>query len=567
MHCLPSNDSAIFRPQRRLTPVRSLFSLMLPLAVLAGCGGGGTLEDVQAGRAEVSGQGVLVIAIDGLRWDHTSLSGYDRDTTPYLATLAESGISFNDAWSPTPSLVGSHVAILSGSDPMLARPPVDVAPKGSGAADVADPWFIPEGLWLLGRSFLGRGWNTAAFVDDPQIAELSGFSVGFREFVEFGGDPLEEERSIGVFGVGKRFVQWANQRPLDENWFAYLQMHDLERVWTPSGDLSKTPRVKELTQHWVKRKELDYAVPLGAAEPLFHVLPPSRASDLRGVTMAEYELRYDRGLRALDANIARVVGYAEEFGRADNLTIVIVGSFGMELGEHGFFLQAGLVEEEDLRVPLVIRPSAAIAKELGWGADGPGKTAGRPGRVSDALVSLVDLAPTLADLLDLPTSGRMLGLSQRAAMAEASSATDSHPRGRLFACSSSPPGMAVVEEAGLMTLYRPWEASEALRSSWGLSTIDSGSSDTGSMADTGATADKGATAREPRPVAIFQSRLSTAQSPSGPGPGIEADFRDVAARWEALILRERRVLHFGDSDSDMPGVGEFRLLQEGSTLR
>ena len=547
MHAFPSTSVA---PRAVSTPKASYLVGGLLASALLGCGSDETLEDVQAGRAEVTGQSVLVIAVDGLRWDHTSLSGYDRDTTPYLASLARDGIVFTDAWSPTPSLVGSHVAILSGSDPLLAQPPVEAV---AADAEATDPWFIPDGLWLLGRSFLSRGWNTAAFVDDPQIAELNGFNVGFREFVEFGGDPLAEERSIGVFGVGRRFVQWANQRPLDENWFAYLQMHDLERVWTAAGNLSKAPRVKELTAHWEPRKSLDFAVPLGVAEPMFHVLPPSRASELRGVTMAEYELRYDRGIRALDANIARVVGHADEFGRAENLTIVIVGSFGMELGENGLYLQAGLVEEEDLRVPIVIRPSAAIAKELGWATRGGGKKGRRRGRVSDALVSLVDLAPTLADLLDLPTSGRMLGLSQRRALMGAPGGAGQKMRQRLFACSSIPPGSAVVEKNGLMTLYRPSEASVALRDSWGLSARLH-------RAEAGADAGTSGTIR------TFRSRMGDLQLNAESMADIEGSYQHAAASWEALVLRERTALHFGGSDSDRPGIGEFHLLQEGGAL-
>ena len=429
--------------------------------------------------------------------------------------------------------MGSHVAILSGSDPLLARPPVEVELGEDSLADFARSWFIPKDLWLLGRSFLSRGWNTAAFVDDPQIAELSGFNVGFREFVEFGGNPLAADRAIGVFGVGRRFVEWVNQRPLDENWFAYLHMHDLERSWTAAGDLSKSRWVKEQTEHWTPRKELDFAVPRGVAEPLFHVLPPSRASEVNGVTMAEYELRYDRGLHALDHNIARVITHTDDFGRADNITVVIVGSFGMELGEHGFYLQAGLLEEEDLRVPVVIRPSAAIAAQLGWGPKGRG-------RVSDALVSLVDLAPTLADLLDLPTSGRNLGLSQRSAL------MGNEPAGareRLFACSAVPPGSAVVSKDALMTFYRPGEASGALRGSWALNGLEVASSGT---------------------VESYRELANEPEGDGHPRTEEEASFRDARARWEALILQERRVLHFGGSDTDRPNIGEFHLLQRGS---
>ena len=49
------------------------------------------------------------------------------------------------------------------------------------------------------------------------------------------------------------------------------------------------------------------------------------------------------------------------------MTIVIMGSFGTGLGEHGLYLQAGLAEDEDLHVPLLIRPSKALRKSLGWG--------------------------------------------------------------------------------------------------------------------------------------------------------------------------------------------------------
>ena len=87
-----------------------------------------SLERVRSGEVEVTGQGVLVIAIDGLRWDHTSLAGYDRNTTPAINRFAQESVVFENAWGVTPTLVGSHVAILSGDDPGIAIPP----PLGGG---------------------------------------------------------------------------------------------------------------------------------------------------------------------------------------------------------------------------------------------------------------------------------------------------------------------------------------------------------------------------------------------------------------------------------------------------
>jgi hypothetical protein len=40
------------------------------------------------------GPNLLIITIDTIRADHTSAYGYDRDTTPTLARLAEGGVLF-----------------------------------------------------------------------------------------------------------------------------------------------------------------------------------------------------------------------------------------------------------------------------------------------------------------------------------------------------------------------------------------------------------------------------------------------------------------------------------------
>ena len=106
-------------------------------------------------------------------------------------------------------------------------------------ADDEDRWFLPAKVHLLGRHFLGLGWSTAAFVDHEDIKELRGFDRGFREFVEHRGGPGDQVGPEGAFGVGKRFIQWVNGRELDENWFAYLHLNDLERRWRVNRDREK----------------------------------------------------------------------------------------------------------------------------------------------------------------------------------------------------------------------------------------------------------------------------------------------------------------------------------------
>ena len=505
----------------------TLAATWLPCAGLVGCSAddGVPLQRVVDGEAEVTGRGVLVIVIDGLRWDHTSLAGYDRDTTPFLRQFAKSSIVFEDAWAATASPLGSHIAILSGCDPSIAQPPTAMESVPGAPAARNDAWFIPEGLELLSQPFLGSGWRTAAFVDHPMIAELRGFDRGFVEFIEFGGSREQGDQEIGVFGVGRRFVRWLNGLRIDQDWFAYVHMNDLERVWAAGQDARLHEALDKATAHWEPRPELARVPPLGYVEPTVHALPPSRAREGEPLSLAEYELRYDRGLRAIDASLQRLIGHADEFERADLITVVIAGSFGTALGEDGLYLQAGLVGEGDLHVPLVVRPSRNLRESLGWG--GEGATSG-PGR-SAKLASLIDLAPTLADLYGLRPPRQMHGLSLRPAMTARGAREVGEPEPRravAFLDSSLVPGDGIVTETRRFADYRGEGRFSALQD-------------------------------------VFE--------PRGAGKGDRAVAREayveLGHRWESLLLEHRRWLHFGGGDADISRVDELRTLQAQPVLR
>lgn len=497
-----------------------------------------SLRAVASGQSTVTGEGVLLIVVDGLRWDHTSLAGYDRETTPFLRDLAKRSIVFENAWSPTPSQLGAHVAILSGCDPSIAHaPPVfgtvadDFPLRLEGRSAEGAAWFLPEELTLLSQPFLGAGWNTAAFVDDPMIAELRGFDRGFREFIEYGGDPDGDDREIGVFGVGRRFVRWLNRQSISDNWFAYVHMNDLERVWVEGEDTLAFQAVEPLTRRWARRPELERVPPLGYSEPLLHTLPPSRAGTGEPLSLAEYELRYDRGICAIDASLQRLLGHAGEFGREELLTIVIVGSFGTGLGENGMYLQAGLATEEDLHVPLVIKPSKRLAESLGLAADGAGEL-----RRTGSLASSIDLMPTLVDLLGLRSPGGLHGVSLVPVLED----REKEVRARIFATSTAVPGDAVIDRMGIYSRYVV------------PATLDR---DGESIEDT--------QGRLREVWTPFGAQGMTIGSP-GFGPqelGALGEKRVILDRWKSLVLSERRAIHFGQETVDIEGVEKIVGLQ------
>ncbi|RME21864.1 MAG: hypothetical protein D6798_17205 [Deltaproteobacteria bacterium] len=92
--------------------------------------------------------------------------------------------------------------------------------------------------------------------------------------------------------------------------------------------------------------------------------------------------RYDNNLRFVDDQLQRVLAVLD-----DDDTVVLLSDHGEEFWDHGGFEHGHTLYEELLDVPLVIRS--------------PGIAAGR----YDAPVSLMDVAPTLARIMDLPDEG------------------------------------------------------------------------------------------------------------------------------------------------------------------
>ncbi len=95
----------------------------------------------------------------------------------------------------------------------------------------------------------------------------------------------------------------------------------------------------------------------------------------------------------LDVHIGRVLTALDETSQADNTIIIFAGDNGLAIGQHGLMGKQNLYDHS-VRVPLVI--------------SGPGLPQGQR---SDALCYLLDIFPTLCDLLDLPIPASVEGKS------------------------------------------------------------------------------------------------------------------------------------------------------------
>ncbi|MEX2497764.1 MAG: sulfatase-like hydrolase/transferase [Wenzhouxiangellaceae bacterium] len=107
---------------------------------------------------------------------------------------------------------------------------------------------------------------------------------------------------------------------------------------------------------------------------------------------------YDNGVRQTDHVIENVMQKLREKGYLDRYIVIITSDHGEALGEHGAWSHSEEVIEPALKIPFVVISENA-RKE----------TSDKPQQISFG--SIVDIAPTLVDLLGLPKPGTWSGRS------------------------------------------------------------------------------------------------------------------------------------------------------------
>lgn len=332
-----------------------------------------------------TGPNVVMIVVDTLRADHTTLAGYSLDTTPFMSELASSrATAFTAASAPATATAPSIKGVFSAQ-----------APSHWGFSRVKEP--PPSDAWTLPQAFQRAGYRTAAFSLNGQ---LDGFRTGFDQFWCAGGWAYYRSSPL-LHGLLDGGSGWAGlQRVAD--WRLHTQQgqvaRGLARAWLQDG--AEAPfflYLHTVDPHW---PYYEHGFGLASTEetpdePLSHVdLLRLQHGDRRIRVLPEMaalrELigRYDEEVRFSDDVLRAVVSDLEALGVDDSTLIVLLGDHGEEFFEHDGFSHGHDVYEEQVHVPLLVRwPRGAAFESM-------------PSRV-EAPVSLIDTFATLVDYAEL----------------------------------------------------------------------------------------------------------------------------------------------------------------------
>ena len=303
------------------------------------------------------GRSVVVISIDTLRRDHTSLYGYQRRTTPGLDALAQESVVFEDAISTSSWTLPAHASLFTSTYPSV---------HGAVNLDLG----LQQNRIGLPSILSNYGFFSQAIVTHLYLSKQYGFDNGFDRHRY-----LPETRAAEVSKQAMQFLQAKG----DRDFFLFLHYYDPHWHYDPPAPYDKAfdPNYqgsatgvwwdfKDKTKEKIDPAELNHIISL-----------------------------YDGEILYTDHYVQEVVREMKRLGVFDKSLIIVTSDHGEEFLDHGSWEHQKTLYEEQLRIPLLLKLPRSDEKSS---------------RI-EGQVSLIDIAPTILDALSIPVPNSFQGES------------------------------------------------------------------------------------------------------------------------------------------------------------
>ena len=309
---------------------------------------------VLIGRGPAKPQYIFLVLLDATRPDHLSCYGYDVKTSPRIDELAAKGVLFEDAISQAPWTTPSVATILSSKFPCQ---------HGVKRHEGSYEPYTDTGTNFV-QNLLTLGYETALFT---------------------GGIALKEK--IPTADLVQGALTWLRQNR-DKPCLAVIHSYETHSPYVAAHEC-------------VDALDPGYSGPYDVRFGDMDLLKQARAGRLGStIKLTDADIRhakalYDCQIMSADRAVGTLVNSLEAWGLLKRSMIIILADHGEEFLEHGSVEHGQTVYEESIRVPLIIYCPALVS---------------RAKRVAEQ-VGLVDLAPTIFDVLGYPKPGDFEGRS------------------------------------------------------------------------------------------------------------------------------------------------------------
>ena len=321
---------------------------------------------------------VVLIMVDTLRADHLSCYGSTAVKTPHIDALAADGLRWTNAFSQASWTRPSVATILTG-----------LYPSSHGAVHKADR--LPDRVDTLAEVLGRAGYHTVGFADNANISPAFNFQQGFDEYRYLAPDFF-----FGASEPAAQLALYSGLRLVRERFLAhYVDVHHYYqpaevvtaevRRWLDRGARDEP---FFLFAHYMDPHDPYFAHPFngeGYARVAHPNPPPALAERLHHL--------YEGEVAYLDEHLGVLFDDLKRRGLYDRTLVVLTADHGEEFREHGGWWHGTTLYDEQIHVPLIVKPAGAHAIA----------------QVRDELATSLDIAPTIVEAAHLKPPAVMQG--------------------------------------------------------------------------------------------------------------------------------------------------------------
>jgi arylsulfatase A-like enzyme len=321
---------------------------------------------------------IVLIVVDTLRADHLSASGYPRGRTPHIDSLASDGVLLK-AYGQS-----------SWTKPQMATILTSLYP--STHQTYLKPHVLPEEVTTLAEALKERGYHTAGIVNVAHLSPSFQFDQGYDDYVylapRFFFFARESSSRLCLYNV----LRLLRERFLSGRKYVYHYYQDASAVNEVTIEWLKKNKNGRffLFVHYMDPHDPYFAHPYdgtGIARVSNPNPPPEMAEKMREL--------YDGEIAYLDKHLGILFNFLKGEGLYDKALIVLTADHGEEFYEHGGWWHGQTLYEEQIHVPLIMKPPRESAADTGW--EGP--------------VRSLDIAPTILHYAGVKVHEAMQGRS------------------------------------------------------------------------------------------------------------------------------------------------------------
>ena len=344
---------------------------------------------------------VLFIDIDTLRPDRMSCYGYSRITTPNIDEVAKDGVVFENYYCSDAPCLPSRASLVSG---MFGLKNGAVG-HGGTAADMTlcgekRGFRNPEDMENLFFTFRQAGYYTASISTFAERHSSYWFNAGFNETYNVGGGGCESGEEVIPIAL-----DWLEKNRDQDNWFLHLHIWDPHTPYRTPKEFGN-PFDANNIESWISEKtfeeHLKHTGPHSANElNMFNDskdpnYPRHPGKILSYKEMKKFQNEYDQSILYSDTLIGQVFDKLREYDIYSDTAIIITSDHGENMGELGLYGEHATADEPTCHIPMIIKWPDIMS-----------------GHRDSGFHYNIDLAPTVAELLDVKKSENWDGKSYK----------------------------------------------------------------------------------------------------------------------------------------------------------